>query len=119
MLFADILPTAYEVGVLNGAVRPGDTVVIVGTGPIGLATVLTARLYSPLRVVAVDLALSRLEAAVRLGADAHVLAGDDPERLVLDLTGGQGADVAVEAVGVPESFELCTRMVRPGLDQVP
>jgi alcohol dehydrogenase len=114
VLLADIFPTAYEVGVLNGAVRPGDTVVIVGAGPIGLAAVATARLFSPRRIVAVDLAPSRLDAAARLGADAHVLAGDEPERLVDDLTDGQGADVAIEAVGVPETFELCTRMVRPG-----
>lgn len=114
VLLADVLPTAYEVGVLNGAVRPGDTVVIVGAGPVGLAAVVTARLFSPRRIVAVDLAQSRLEAAARLGAEAHVLAGDEPGRLVDDLTEGHGADVAIEAVGLPETFELCTRMVRPG-----
>ncbi len=114
VLLADVFPTAYEVGVLNGTVRPGDAVVIVGAGPIGLAAVVTARLFSPRRIVAVDLAPSRLEAAARLGADAHVLAGDEPGRLVDDLTDGHGADVAIEAVGVPETFELCTRMVRPG-----
>lgn len=114
VLLADVFPTAYEVGVLNGTVRPGDAVVIVGAGPIGLAAVVTARLFSPRRIVAVDLAPSRLEAAARLGADAHVLARDEPARLVDDLTEGHGADVAIEAVGVPETFELCTRMVRPG-----
>ena len=114
VLLADVFPTAYEVGVLKGRVRPGDTVVIVGAGPIGLAAVATARLFSPRRIMAVDLAPSRLEAAARLGADAHVLAGDEPGRLVDDLTDGQGADVAVEAVGLPDTFVLCTRMVRPG-----
>jgi alcohol dehydrogenase len=114
VLLADIFPTAYEVGVLNGTVRPGDTVAVVGAGPVGLAAVVTARLFSPRRIVAVDLAPSRLEAAARLGADAHVRAGDDPGRLVEDLTDGHGADVAIEAVGVPDTFELCTRMVRPG-----
>ncbi|MFH8413229.1 zinc-dependent alcohol dehydrogenase family protein [Streptomyces collinus] len=114
VLFADIFPTAYEVGVINGGVRPGDTVAVVGVGPIGLAAILTARLYSPERIIAVDLADSRLEAARRLGADAVVLVRDEPEQLVADLTDGLGADVVIEAVGVPESFEMCTRMVRPG-----
>jgi len=114
VLFADIFPTAYEVGVLNGRVRPGDTVAVVGAGPIGLAAIVTARLYSPERVVAVDLAAARLDAAKRLGADAVADAREAPEQLITDLTGGLGADVVIEAVGVPETFELCTRMVRPG-----
>ncbi|WP_416981912.1 zinc-dependent alcohol dehydrogenase family protein [Streptomyces sp. T028] len=114
VLLADIFPTAYEVGVLNGRVRPGDTVAVVGAGPIGLAAIATARLFSPERIVAVDLAASRLQAARRLGADAVADAGEDPEQLIGDLTDGLGADVVIEAVGVPESFEMCTRMVRPG-----
>ncbi|WNO70285.1 zinc-dependent alcohol dehydrogenase family protein [Streptomyces sp. AM8-1-1] len=114
VLLSDIFPTAYEVGVLNGGVRPGDTVVIVGAGPIGLAGITTARMFSPGRIIAVDLAASRLEAARELGADAVVNAAEGPEQLVEDLTGGLGADVAIEAVGVPETFELCARMVRPG-----
>lgn len=114
VLLADIFPTSYEVGVLNGHVRPGDTVVVVGAGPIGLAAIATARLFAPERIVAVDLAASRLEAARQLGADAVADAREDPGQLVADLTDGLGADVVIEAVGVPESFELCTRMVRPG-----
>jgi alcohol dehydrogenase len=114
VLFADVYPTGYEVGVLNGQVRPGDTVVVVGAGPVGLAAIATARLYSPDRVVAVDLTTGRLEAAGRFGADARVLASDQPEQLVEDLTDGLGADVTIEAVGAPETFEMCTRMVRPG-----
>ncbi|KNE79754.1 MULTISPECIES: zinc-dependent alcohol dehydrogenase family protein [Streptomyces] len=114
ILLSDILPTAYEVGVLNGRVTPGDTVVIVGAGPIGLAAVATARLYSPGRIVAVDLAQSRLDAAKRLGADDVVQAEEDVEGFVRGITGGLGADVVMEAVGVPQSFELCTRIVRPG-----
>ncbi|MFJ8942852.1 zinc-dependent alcohol dehydrogenase family protein [Streptomyces sp. NPDC102395] len=114
VLLADIFPTAYEVGVRNGRVGPGDTVAVVGAGPIGLAAIVTARLLAPERIVAVDLAASRLEAARRLGADAVADAGEDPEQLIADLTDGLGADVAIEAVGAPESFELCTRMVRPG-----
>ncbi|MGV9348778.1 zinc-dependent alcohol dehydrogenase family protein [Streptomyces spiralis] len=114
VLLADIFPTAYEVGVLNGRVRPGDTVVVVGAGPVGLAVIATARLFAPERVIAVDLAPARLEAARKLGAEVVADAREEPEQLVADLTGGFGADVVVEAVGVPETFELCTRMVRPG-----
>jgi len=114
VLFADIFPTAYEVGVLNGRVRPGDTVVIVGCGPVGLAAIATARLLTPERIVAVDLSPARLEAARRCGADAVADAREAPEQLIADLTDGFGADVVIEAVGVPESFELCTRVVRPG-----
>jgi alcohol dehydrogenase len=114
VLLADIFPTAYEVGVLNGRVRPGDTVAVVGAGPIGLAAIATARLYSPEKIIAVDLAPARLDAAKHLGADAIATAGEEAEQLVSDLTDGLGADVVIEAVGVPESFETCTRMVRPG-----
>ncbi|MEU9451536.1 zinc-dependent alcohol dehydrogenase family protein [Streptomyces sp. NPDC048277] len=114
VLLADIFPTAYEVGVLNGQVRPGDTVAVVGAGPIGLAAITTARLFSPERIIAVDLAPARLEAAHRFGADAVADVHEAPGQLVADLTDGLGADVVIEAVGVPESFELCTRMVRPG-----
>ncbi|WP_329361802.1 zinc-dependent alcohol dehydrogenase family protein [Streptomyces sp. NBC_00669] len=113
VLLADIFPTAYEVGVLNGNVSPGDTVAVVGTGPIGLAAIATARFYSPGRIVAVDLAATRLDAAKALGADA-VASPDEAVALVGDLTQGLGADVVIEAVGVPQSFELCTRMVRAG-----
>ncbi|MFD2764978.1 zinc-dependent alcohol dehydrogenase family protein [Micromonospora eburnea] len=114
VLLADILPTSYEVGVLNGRVRPGDTVVVVGAGPIGLAAIQTARLYSPIRIVAVDRAQSRLDAAKRFGADLTVLADDEPLDLVRLVTGGLGADVVIEAVGTPATFELCTTLVRPG-----
>ncbi|MFF7701200.1 alcohol dehydrogenase catalytic domain-containing protein [Streptomyces lydicus] len=114
VMLADIFPTAYEVGVLNGNVRPGDTVVVVGAGPIGLAAVVTARLLTPVRIIVVDLAEARLRAARRLGADAVVNAAGAPGELISDLTDGLGADVAIEAVGVPESFELCTRVVRAG-----
>ncbi|MEU2998364.1 alcohol dehydrogenase catalytic domain-containing protein [Streptomyces sp. NPDC006863] len=114
VLLADIFPTAYEVGVRNGRVSPGDTVVVVGAGPIGLAAVATSRLYSPERVIAVDLAAARLDAARSLGATATVRADEEPRQLVADLTDGMGADVVMEAVGVPETFEECTRMVRPG-----
>jgi alcohol dehydrogenase len=115
LMLADILPTGYEVGVLNGAVRPGDTVAVVGSGPIGLAAMLGARLHSPSHVVAIDLAASRLDAAKQFGADITVNnAVEDAVARVMELTEGLGADVAIEAVGVPDTFELCTRLVRPG-----
>jgi alcohol dehydrogenase len=115
LFLADILPTAYEVGVLNGKVDAGDTVVIVGAGPIGLATVMTAKLYTPARIVVIDLADSRLEKARAFGADVTINNGrEDAVAIVNELTHGLGADVAVEAVGVPDTFELCTALVRPG-----
>ncbi|MFE5585548.1 zinc-dependent alcohol dehydrogenase family protein [Kitasatospora sp. NPDC056531] len=115
LLLADILPTSFEVGVRNGRVGPGDTVAIVGAGPIGLAAILTARLYSPSRIIAVDLAQSRLDAAKRFGADTTLTVAEATPEAVRELSrDGLGVDVAIEAVGVPESFELCTRLVRPG-----
>ena len=115
LFLADILPTAYEVGVLNGRVEPGDTVAIVGAGPIGLAAVLTAGLFTPSHIVAIDIDDARLERARELGADVTINnAGGTAVADVMKLTGGLGADVAIEAVGVPDTFELCTELVRPG-----
>ncbi len=115
LFLADILPTAYEVGVLNGEIKPGDSVAVVGAGPIGLATILTAKLYTPSTIIAIDLADSRLEKAVEFGADVTINSGrQDALEAVMELTGGNGVDVAVEAVGVPETFELCTELIRPG-----
>jgi alcohol dehydrogenase len=106
VLLADILPTSYEVGVLNGRVRPGDTVVIVGAGPIGLAAVMTATLYSPGCIIVVDPAEPRRDAAKSLLEPAL--------EVVRSMTGGLGADVVMEAVGIPATFEMCTALVRPG-----
>jgi alcohol dehydrogenase len=115
LFLADILPTAYEVGVLNGRVEPGDTVAIVGAGPIGLATIMTAKLHTPGRIVAIDLADSRLEKALEFGADVAINNGsEDAVAKVMSLTDGLGADVAIEAVGVPATFELCAELIRPG-----
>ena len=115
LFLADILPTAYEVGVLNGMVSPGDLVAIVGAGPVGLAAILTAQLYTPGRIVAIDLADSRLDAARRFGADTTINNGrEDPIAGIMELTDGLGADVALEAVGVPQTFELAAALVRPG-----
>src|ERR1022692_502341 len=102
LMLADILPTSYEVGVLNGKVQPGDTVVVVGAGPIGLSAILNSKLFSPGSVVAIDLADARLEAAKRFGADVTINSGhQDAVAIVQALTDGLGADVAIEAVGVP------------------
>ena len=115
LMLADILPTGYEVGVLNGRVQPGDVVAVVGAGPIGLSAIMGARLYSPAHVVAIDLADSRLEAAKQFGADVVINnSREDALAVVRDLTGGLGADVAIEAVGVPATFELTTQLARPG-----
>lgn len=115
LMLSDILPTAFEVGVLNGRVEPGQVVVVVGTGPIGLSAIAGAQLYSPSHIIAVDLVTSRLEAAKAFGADVVINStNEDPVAIVRELTGGLGADVAIEAVGVPASFELCTKLIRPG-----
>lgn len=114
LMLADILPTGYEVGVLNGGIRPGDVVAVVGAGPVGLSAISGARLFSPSHVVAIDIAPSRLEAAKQFGADVVVNnSSEDPIAAVRALTDGLGADVAIEAVGVPEAFELTADLVRP------
>jgi alcohol dehydrogenase len=115
LFLADILPTAWEVGVLNGGVRPGDTVAIVGAGPIGLAAIMTAKLLTPGKIVAIDLADARLAKALDFGADVAINNGsEDALARIMELTNGLGADVAIEAVGVPDTFELCTELIRPG-----
>ena len=115
LMAADILPTGYEVGVLNGRVSPGDVVAVVGAGPIGLSAITGARLFSPTHIVAIDLADSRLEAAKHFGADAVVNSSrSDPWEVVAALTGGLGADVTIEAVGAPNAFETAIRLARPG-----
>jgi alcohol dehydrogenase len=115
LMLADILPTAYEVGVLNGGVSPGDVVAIVGAGPIGLSAITGSLLFSPSHIIAIDLADSRLEAAKQFGADLIVNnSREDPVAIVQALTDGLGADVAIEAVGTPATFELATELIRPG-----
>ncbi len=115
LMLADILPTGYEVGILNGAVQPGDVVAVVGAGPIGLAAIMGARLFSPSHIVAIDLDQGRLEAAKQFGADIVVNpSSEDAEAIVGELTGGLGADVAIEAVGIPATFEQAVRLARPG-----
>jgi alcohol dehydrogenase len=112
LFLADILPTGYEIGVQNGGVGPGDTIAVVGAGPVGLAAMMTAAIAGASRIIAVDTAPSRLKHAENFGATHTVLGGENAEQEILDLTGG--VDVAMEAVGIPETFDLCTRIVRAG-----
>ena len=115
VMLSDILPTGFECGVLNGQVKPGDTVAIVGAGPIGLAVLLTAQFYSPAAIMMIDLDDNRLRVAKHFGATALINSADGKavER-VLELTGGEGVDVAVEAVGMPATFDICQSILAPG-----
>jgi alcohol dehydrogenase len=115
VMLSDILPTGFECGVLNGQVKPGDTVAIVGAGPIGLAVLLTAQFYSPAAVMMIDLDDNRLRVAKDFGATTLINSADGKavER-VLELTGGEGVDVAVEAVGMPATFDICQSILAPG-----
>lgn len=115
VLLSDILPTGFECGVLNGKVEPGSAVAIVGAGPIGLSALLTSQLYSPAQVIVVDLDDGRLERAKSLGATAVVNStGGKTAEAVLKLTGHLGVDTAIEAVGMPATFELCQAIIAPG-----
>ena len=115
VMLSDILPTGFECGVLNGKVSPGSTVAIVGSGPIGLAALLTAQLYSPSRIIMIDLDDNRLEVAKKFGATDTVNSKDGkPAEKVKAMTGGLGVDTAIEAVGVPATFELCQDLVAAG-----
>ena len=115
ILLSDILPTGFEIGVQYGDVNPGDVVAVIGSGPVGLAAVTTAQLYGPSRIIAIDLDDSRLKRASDFGATDTVNSGDaDWKEQVFALTDGQGVDVAIEAVGVPQTFTMATQIVRPG-----
>ncbi len=115
LMLSELLPTGYEVGVLKAGVWPGDVVVVIGCGPVGLTAMMGARLFSPSHIVAIDRADARLEAAKGFGADIMVSdATGDPLPVVRSVTDGLGADVVIEAVGQPESFELAMRLGRPG-----
>ncbi len=115
VMLSDILPTGFECGVLNGQVKPGDTVAIVGGGPIGLAALLTAQFYSPSEIIMIDVDKNRLEAARKLGATKTVnnSKGKAAEQ-VMALTDNRGVDVAIEAIGIPVSFDICQEIVAAG-----
>jgi alcohol dehydrogenase len=115
VMLSDILPTGFECGVLNGKVQPGSTIAIVGSGPIGLAALLTAQFYSPAGIIMIDLDDNRLQIAARFGATATINSADgNAAAKVLQMTGRRGVDTAIEAVGAPASFGLCQEIVAPG-----
>lgn len=115
VMLSDILPTGFECGVLNGRIKPGDTVAIVGAGPIGLAVLMTAQFYTPADIFVVDVDDNRLEVARTFGATQTINSGrEDALAKVMELTANKGVDVAIEAVGVPATFELCQAIIAPG-----
>lgn len=115
VMLSDILPTGFEIGVQYGGVKPGDVVAVIGTGPVGLAAVATAGLYGAARIIAIDLDENRLKRARDFGATDTVISGTaDWKGQVLALTDGAGVDVAIEAVGIPQTFTMATELVRPG-----
>ncbi len=115
LMLSDILPTGFEIGVRNGRVEPGDVVAVIGAGPVGLAAMMTATLYGASRIIAVDIDDNRVEQAKVFGATDAVNSGADGWRdAVLAMTDGLGVDVAIEAVGVPLTFQMATELVRPG-----
>jgi alcohol dehydrogenase len=115
VMLSDILPTGFECGVLNGKVQPGSIVAIVGSGPIGLAALLTAQFYSPAEIIMIDLDDNRLETARRFGATAVINSSDGKAVTTnMKLTGKRGVDTAIEAVGIPATFELCEKIIAPG-----
>jgi alcohol dehydrogenase len=114
-MLSDILPTGFECGVLNGQVKPGDTVAIVGAGPVGLAVLLTVQLYSPVAIFVIDLDDNRLAVAKKFGATTLINSADGRAAChVMQLTEGAGVDVAIEAVGIPPTFEICQAIVAAG-----
>jgi alcohol dehydrogenase len=115
ILLSDILPTGFEIGVQYGHVNPGDVVAVVGAGPVGLSAVMTSQLYGPSKVISIDLDSARLKRASEFGATDVVNSGDaDWQEQVMALTDGHGVDVAIEAVGIPQTFTMTTEIVRPG-----
>lgn len=115
VMLSDIMPTGFEIGVRYGGVKPGDTVAVIGAGPVGLAAMMTAGLQGAARVIAVDLDDNRLEQAKRFGATDAVNSGADGfEDQIMAMTDGLGVDVAIEAVGIPATFAMCVNVVRPG-----
>jgi alcohol dehydrogenase len=115
VMLSDILPTGFECGVLNGQVKPGDTVAIVGAGPVGLAVLLTAQFYSPAAIFMIDVDDKRLAVAEQLGATNLINSADgNAAKRIMKLTGGAGVDVAIEAVGISATFAICQEIVAPG-----
>ena len=116
VMLSDILPTGYECGVLKAQIQPGDTVAVVGSGPVGLAALITAQFYAPGQLIVLDVDDKRLEFARKFGATHTVNSGDGETAVakVMELTEGAGVDAAIEAVGIPATFELCQSIIAPG-----
>src|SRR5687767_4697069 len=115
VMLSDILPTGFECGVLNGQIKPGDTVAIIGAGPIGLATLLTAQFYTPAEIIMVDVDDNRLAVAKQFGATHTINSSiENATEQIIGLTENKGVDVAIEAVGIPETFELCQAIITAG-----
>ncbi|KAF2502135.1 GroES-like protein [Lophium mytilinum] len=113
VMLSDILPTGFECGVLNGKVEPGSSVVVVGAGPVGLAALLTAQLYSPGILIVIDPDGNRLAVAKAFGA-GYTGTPSQAEELVKEVTEGKGCDTVIEAVGIPATFTQCQDLVAPG-----
>ena len=115
VMLSDILPTGFECGVLNGQVKPGDTVAIVGAGPVGLAALLTAQFFTPSELIVIDMDDNRLDVARKFGATKTInSAKGNATEQVMALTDGKGVDVAIEAVGIEPTFQLCTEIIGAG-----
>lgn len=115
VMLSDIMPTGLEIGVQAGRVKPGDTIAIIGAGPVGMSVLLTAQFYSPGRIIMLDTDPARLELARQFGAtDTIVVGTEDAVARVMAMTNGEGVDVAVEAVGIPATFDICQKIVSAG-----
>jgi alcohol dehydrogenase len=115
VMLSDIFPTGLECGVLNGKVNPGGTVAIIGAGPVGLAALITAQMYSPSLIIMIDRDTNRLESAKKLGAHYTIdPTNGEAATYVKSITDGKGCDTVIEAVGIPATFELCQELVAPG-----
>lgn len=115
VMLSDILPTGYECGVLNGAIKPGDVIAIVGAGPIGLASIMTAKFYSPAEIIVIDIDDNRLDVSKKFGA-THTINSSRENAIekIMSVTGNRGVDTAIEAVGIPATFEICQSIIAPG-----
>ncbi len=114
VMLSDALPTGHEIGVQYGNVKPGDAVAIVGAGPVGMGALLTAQFYSPAILIAIDLDENRLKMAKEMGATHTLKPSENIVEDIKKIVGGDGVDVAIEAVGIPPTWDVCQKIVKPG-----
>lgn len=114
VLLSDILPTGHEIGAQYGNVKPGDAIAIVGAGPVGMSVLLTAQFYSPSIIIIVDMDENRLALAKELGATHTINSGKEDAVAGIFKIVPEGVDVAIEAVGIPPTWDICQKIVRPG-----